>query len=695
MSEPNDISLDQTMPDQTGSQSSAEIARIYQPGDIVGGTYRLKELIGKGGMGYVFCAEHTIIGQDYALKLLAPDQINETNWRRFQSEGKAIARLNHQNVVRIYNMGVDLDQCPFYVMDLLHGVSLAELIVKTGPVTESIAIEIFLQLCRGLSYAHKVGIIHRDIKPSNVILQNQPVKALENKDSVPLVKIVDFGLAKLIRIHGDSIQRITNTGQIFGTPLYMSPEQCMAGSVDARSDVYSLGCALYETLTGRPPFCGENAMETVLMHMEQEPLRMAQTFPQGKFSQSIELVVAKMLKKDPAQRYQTMAQVSHDLERIKRGKVVVQPLPAQELPLAALEKSNQEPAGIAVSEAETADRKGHTMPVIFAGLALLAFIGLAVCVGVHPKQHGKTANLASATVEAVANVEDLPTERDRLHKAFAGLPDFSRGLSLSHGRWLRVFQFSDEYPVGTLFWDNARGDVLAQGTVAVPANLPIELKIDCHTGYALELLPELLSKFDANDICYLSIKSDEWAKFLQQVTGWNHLSRLKLNEMVLDSQDLSSIDALSHVTWMRVEKCAFEPQDFVKLKILHRLTKLELDSKYNVDDVIEAVAGSKTIQFFSLETWPCSPRVLSYLAQCPNITELLLAGADIKDQDLLILEKLPKLQSLHLRGTKLTPHCIAYLRRLRSLKTLVLEDLHWSDSDKDRLKREIPAYQRQ
>ena len=132
-------------PSNPGCQSYTQ----YEPGQIIGGTYRLKELIGRGGMGYVFRAEHTMIGTDYALKLLLPDQINETNWKRFQSEGKAIARLSHSNIVRIYNMGVDMDRCPFYVMDLLEGASLADLIRATGRIHLAATIRIFLQLCSG------------------------------------------------------------------------------------------------------------------------------------------------------------------------------------------------------------------------------------------------------------------------------------------------------------------------------------------------------------------------------------------------------------------------------------------------------------------------------------------------------------------------------------------------------------------
>ena len=454
MSDAEDITLANTLIEALGkssapSDSAVALAQIYVSGAIVGGNYRLKKLIGKGGMGYVFCAEHTIIGQDYALKLLAPEQINETNWRRFQSEGKAIARLNHTNIVRIYNMGVDRDQCPFYVMDLLYGVSLADVLLKAGAVKPSVAIEIFLQICRGLTYAHQIGVVHRDIKPSNIILRGQEAQAIEDKDGIPEVKIVDFGIAKLIRIEGDSLQHITNTGEIFGTPLYMSPEQCMGDNIDARSDIYSLGCTLYETLVGEPPFRGQNAMETVLMHMENEPPHLSSVLPESHLVLSLDLLVTKMLKKDPQQRHQNMAQVLHDLERIKEGKVVVQPALVQSS--AALSKvvpSLVPEARETQLVSESGTKKA--MQILAVCVALLGVIGLCgwfVSITSAPK------NVPAPPTEAKNSISSLDTasqELDKIKKAFVGIDTFSLGTTGSGKSRKRNFRFSDTLSVGLL-----------------------------------------------------------------------------------------------------------------------------------------------------------------------------------------------------------------------------------------------------
>ncbi len=236
--------LDQTVVALT---SEGKTSRLLKSGDIIGDSYRLKKLIGQGGMGYVFRAEHLIIGKEYALKMLAPDQINEVTWSRFQSEGKAIARLDHPNIVKIYNMGVDRGDCPYYVMDLLDGVALSDCIADKLPLSLDEILEMFIQLASGFGYAHSRGIIHRDVKPSNVVL-------VDSGGQYPTAKIVDFGIAKLVGANDLHHQSLTATGEIFGSPYYMSPEQCLGTEIDHRADIYSLGCTLFEVLCGHPPF---------------------------------------------------------------------------------------------------------------------------------------------------------------------------------------------------------------------------------------------------------------------------------------------------------------------------------------------------------------------------------------------------------------------------------------------------------
>lgn len=304
-------------------RSEGKDEQHYRRGDIIGESYQLIDLLGQGGMGVVYRVNHLILGKQYALKLLAPNQINNQSWRRFELEGRSLAKLNHVNIVSIHNMGIDKG-CPYFVMDLLTGMSLADRIKSSGPLSEKESLEIYLQVCAGLSCAHKSGIIHRDIKPANIML----IAAA----SGVLVKIVDFGMARLQVPRGSASQALTASGEIFGSPYYMSPEQTLGEEMDARSDIYSLGCSLFETLTGRVPFAGTTAIQTLMMHQEAEPQvpsslltnsnRTSSNRTSGKLSPAIDAVVARCLKKEAKQRYQSADQLAIDLQRIIDGKPI-------------------------------------------------------------------------------------------------------------------------------------------------------------------------------------------------------------------------------------------------------------------------------------------------------------------------------------------------------------------------------------
>jgi len=290
----------------------------YGPGDTIGDSYLLEELIGRGGMGVVFRARHTIMEQHYAVKLLAPRQINDQSWRRFEVEGRALTRLKHDNIVTIHNMGVDRGQFPFFVMDWLPGISLADHISQSGALSESETLSLFVQVCAGLGSAHKNGIIHRDIKPANLMLV-PTAQGLQ-------VKIVDFGMARL-----NSQQALTAAGEIFGSPLHMSPEQCLGEAMDARSDIYSLGCSFFECLTGKPPFKGDSALNTLLMHQEKIPPSLKEVKPDTEFSAGLEAMVAKCMRKGPEQRYQSVDHLAQDLQRLTSGKPVGSPKETDDL----------------------------------------------------------------------------------------------------------------------------------------------------------------------------------------------------------------------------------------------------------------------------------------------------------------------------------------------------------------------------
>ena len=262
------------------------------------GQYRLLERLGSGGMGEVFKAEHVLLKRPCALKLIkAASEADATAISQFEKEVKTTAKLTHWNTVEIYDYGRTDDGTFYYVMELLLGMSLADLVEKQGPLPPERVAYLLAQVCGALQEAHSVGLIHRDIKPANIF-------AAQRGGVYDVAKLLDFGLVKE-RI-AESPGRKTSYGSFSGTPLFMSPEQASAyEDVDERSDIYSLGAVAYYLLTGQPPFTGTSVLELLNAHRYKEvtpPSQLNPTIPLD-----LEQSILKCMAKNPANRFQDAA----------------------------------------------------------------------------------------------------------------------------------------------------------------------------------------------------------------------------------------------------------------------------------------------------------------------------------------------------------------------------------------------------
>jgi serine/threonine-protein kinase len=272
-------------------------------GQVIDGRYQLMEVVGTGGMGAVFKAHNRITNGTVAVKVLHPHLAHDgPSLRRFQLEAKAASRIENPNSISVHDYGVWEGQA-YLVMDYLEGRSLADLVKRNGKLTPRYALSLFMQACDGLGAAHKLGIYHRDVKPSNLVVMEGPTGHQ--------VKVCDFGLVKLKVQEGDTI---TGTGEVFGSPPYMSPEQCLGQNVDERSDVYSMGILMYETLTGVLPIKGTNPLDTMRKQVSVRPPALKLDLPDSPWLKMLADIIAKALAKEPEQRYQSMAQLKLALE---------------------------------------------------------------------------------------------------------------------------------------------------------------------------------------------------------------------------------------------------------------------------------------------------------------------------------------------------------------------------------------------
>jgi len=283
-------------------------------GAEVDGRYKIVELIGEGGMGKVYLAEHVEIGKRVALKVLhasysrMPDLVE-----RFRREARAASKIGHPNIVDVTDSGSTADGSVYFVMEYLEGVELGSVIEREGALDIARALRITGQICRALSAAHREGIIHRDLKPENIFLITRGGEA-------DVVKVLDFGIAKTTEAEAARERRLTSPGMAMGTPEYMAPEQAAGRAADARTDIYSLGAIMYEMCTGLPPYTGDNFMEILTKKATQDPpppLQVRSELP----PQVSELVMAAMAR-NPDQRPQTMDGLEYELNKCLAGRGV-------------------------------------------------------------------------------------------------------------------------------------------------------------------------------------------------------------------------------------------------------------------------------------------------------------------------------------------------------------------------------------
>jgi tRNA A-37 threonylcarbamoyl transferase component Bud32 len=261
-------------------------AGSLQVGTVVNDRYELLDKLGRGGMSEVYRARDLKIQRDVAVKLmhrhLAAD---EDAIKRFKREAVATSELKHQNIIDIFAFGI-WDNRPYIVMELIEGTNLFDLLKAEGHLSLERAMPIFSQVVDALEFAHSRGVVHRDLKPGNIMLVGSP----------PTVKVVDFGIAKILPESGKEMQKLTQTGELFGTIIYMSPEQCMSMPLDGRSDIYSLGCIMYETLEGTPPLVANESIATMAKHLNEQ-------VSDGKLiAPAFMNVVRRCLEKEPQKR---------------------------------------------------------------------------------------------------------------------------------------------------------------------------------------------------------------------------------------------------------------------------------------------------------------------------------------------------------------------------------------------------------
>ena len=602
----------------------------FAPGDIIEGRYRIMSVIGHGGFGCVYQVHQLMLNKRFALKTLNPVHATEVTIMRLQKEGHAASRLEHRNLVRAIDFGMINGVQPFLVMELISGPTFADYLKERGRLPLAAALEIFIPIAQALAYAHGQGIVHRDLKPSNVMLAND-----ESGFGPFIPKVVDFGIAKIQFADDGHAMTLTSTGDVFGTPLYMSPEQCAGSAIDARTDIYSLGCMLFEALTGAPPFTGRNALEVMMQHgtgivPSLKEASMGEIFPR-----QIERIISLTLAKNPNERYSNCQRLADDLLALQQGDFDRISTIAQTG--AVLPRPPEKP---------------HSLAYIAIAAVLFGLIGATLGF--------IAATLRPISAPAPAKQEEADPEK-YVASSLVGITDESSLYTYfskpKDGNI--VFDFPWQNSMGAfLYWnDNKLNQFPASKTRSVPNGAKL-IFVPKGNFYRQ---PDLWARFRQKELYGVILEPKHWmvaAETLNQairiMAQQDNLQILSMGDRQLSLRAWRSICDIPHLLWLNLGNCRVEGKNISGEQIA--------DLKWLQD-----------LHLLKLSEVESSTPFLKKLAEASSLRRLSLSKTNLTDEDVRLFSKIRALEVLSLRHLTAKSIPIEEIAKLKRLKMLIVD----------------------
>lgn len=640
------------------------MSQLYTAGDTIDKDYIIESFLGEGGMGKVYRAKHRFIGKVYALKVIKASLINDETWLRFQREARILAALNHPNIVQVFNMGLDKDGNPYYVMELLAGSSLDELIIGSGPIVWQDSLKIIIAVAEALSKAHRQGIVHRDIKPANIVIAEDGV-----------VKLVDFGLAKSVEAERlfDSRneklvkQQMTEKGTVFGSPYYMSPEQCR-GEVSQACDIYALGCTLFQCLTGRVPFAGETAVQTFQMHLGA-PIPKLSERCKLHFPEELDYCLGRSLAKSTRERYQSIDSFKHDLERILEGKPVglgYENDSDAEIFIEDAEDAQYEDPEFSDSDQVGAHKKRPAILWSFVILALFLTVGLEALTLLAPTKKDYLSEFAakSASITAINDGYNYDRNLTETQKVDGSQKSPVETTSLG-GSKIRI---SLAPPFRDVEFGDSKGKHATPDPMGrVELDRPVSVRFDASKTDPIFL--KYLRAGDVDSIKVFSIREKSQLAFicrtfgaesnfialtlsglktestaLREIKGLEHLQGLSLEDMNVKVEDVAAIPNLKTASnicikgLMDAKSTETNPIPInadpivAVLKENPSLSRLDLDDCTVSSAALQKLAGNKSLKRLSIGLHAWNIEEAKDFAKQSVVTELRISGFKLDDQ---------------------------------------------------------------
>lgn len=677
----------------------------FAPGNVIGGKYKVISVLGKGGMGTVYRVRQVFLNTDFAIKVLDSRRVkDDLQVRRFQLEAKAAHSLNNAALVRVHDFGLLDNNQPYLVMDLVEGRTLTDYIRENRNISVNEVEAIFSQVCKGLAYAHQQSVVHRDIKPSNIMIVNGVPLGVEGS-----IKILDFGIAKIASDEAGEIQQLTRTGEIFGSPLYMSPEQCTGELVDHRSDIYSLGCVIFEALTGTPPHFGSNALRTMMMH-QSEPAPLLREASLGhKYPEALEQIVQKMLQKSPNDRYQNLSQVVDALKSATTAETAI------------VEKTTAVKSG--AKPAKTVTMPASGLYALVTAVVLASSLATTLVSYAWEKESDyEDSFLAVAAIEPLQaekenkeNMADMFTNSQQGTKwEIPSQPIKSIIVDTPTGKQ-KEFHFP-KYPLGIVsskfaaelgLWKGETIEHRAVDKVLAPVNIPLSFRMSYRQSPAafqnIEIFkaigPSEFTELEAtgNPIIDQSKQSRDLENVLKAAQNWTKLEAFGLLSLDESNETLKQLSQLKHLQYLTVDgmsiaKASSLPTDFwKKLKSVTIANAPAIDNipdgKSPSDAIISKLSGSLKLERLVLDRTRVSPVSLQKLKNCPRLSYVsIYYNYSIDDQTLRVLLNLPTVETVVLKTLLVTPHQFKLLCSSGSLKEIVVDPISKPNFEKSKIK---------
>lgn len=651
-------------------EEELEVDRSKFPAD----RYKPISVIGQGSSGTVYACWDRYLNKKIALKTL--NFLEQDHLVAFQREAQATSKLTHPNIVQVLDFGVTAAGVPFMAMEFIDGMSLFDYINQNSPLEIDQAVELFTLICRGLSHAHQKGIYHRDIKSSNLLVN------VNHKNKFD-VRLIDFGVATFQVKEDKEESKGSNTSNIVGSPAYMAPDLALGKIYDQRSEIYGLGCTIFEALTGRTPFLGETAIDTLRQHAEDPPPALSDVVENTVFPEEIEELVKKCLSKSPDDRYQSV-------DELKETLISMQSAPTEEL------AKEEQPKSI-----EWTQLKGIT-DIPKSMLLIIGVAALAIGIGVSLMTVKETKKPHKNVIEKdlpLTNLTDLVGSAVSAHFSEDKLES---GLNRLRGRGeitdTDLVKIKDRKDVEELliYSVNLPDDgITNKGVTDIGikniVNLPIKKLVLRGVNVTDDSIDSIAK---IKTLVYLDITNTKITnKGLKEIESKLNLLEFKLGGKNVDGKSLSTVGNMKNLRELELYHVRNVPKgNFAPLAKLRNLNKFDINVSKIEPGSLKFLARTKVkhlvvsnttlgtedtrtisrLPLLSLKLlrYKINPRDFRYFSKINSLKDLDLTKCYLNDTDLKYVGRMKNLRTLILRNNLITQKGLQHLKGLKSLKLL-------------------------